>query len=320
MRSTAGRRVTQVVLLLGGLVTLGFIWGGQAQADSGGASSGIVPSAKSAVEQVVRPVVNHRAAPGQPLGNTKASSGSTDRSEVQGVVRRADDRVVQPVRDGVARSVEREVERSAEGATRATGAVRPAGDEVVRPVGDLVERVSGEVADVPAHLPALSALPRVPGIPGIPGMPGIPGLPELPDIPEPLPPVVTNPHPGDGTGGPGGKADSATRSEEGSRGAAPASYGPQFTGGWLLVPSAHARPSGSPQRDTHRPARQAPGEDPAGALGGRSAVDNGSTRHSDAHAVSFDQHMTVRLAYGAVARAAAHATRERHQDIPEFPG
>lgn len=72
-------------------------------------------------------------------------------------------------------------------------------------------------------------------------------------------------------------------------------------------------PSGPAPRD------QAPAGDPDGALGHRSAADNGGPRHGDAHAVTPSHHVPLRLVPGAVVRAVAAGTRDRHRDIPLFP-
>jgi hypothetical protein len=68
------------------------------------------------------------------------------------------------------------------------------------------------------------------------------------------------------------------------------------------------------------PHRQAPPGDPTGALGDQSAVANGAPRHGDPHAVTPNHRAPLRLAPGACAVVTAAETRDRHRDIPVFPG
>lgn len=81
-------------------------------------------------------------------------------------------------------------------------------------------------------------------------------------------------------------------------------------------PSAHRTTTST----AHAPAHQAPSDNPGGALGGKSAVDNGSSRHGDAHAVTLDNRAPLRLVPGAAASVDVAGTRDRHRDIPVFPG
>ncbi|MGJ5833347.1 hypothetical protein [Streptomyces ossamyceticus] len=71
---------------------------------------------------------------------------------------------------------------------------------------------------------------------------------------------------------------------------------------------------------TVEPRGQGPGGVPTGALGGHSAVDNGGPRHAEPHAVTSLLRAPLSLAPGAIAADVADGTRERHRDIPEFPG
>jgi hypothetical protein len=58
-----------------------------------------------------------------------------------------------------------------------------------------------------------------------------------------------------------------------------------------------------------------------GALGGQSAVDNGTPRHGDAHAVVTPSHRAPpRLVPGVPSAVTAAETRDRYRDIPLFPG
>lgn len=67
------------------------------------------------------------------------------------------------------------------------------------------------------------------------------------------------------------------------------------------------------------PERPAPTGDPDGVLG-KQAADGSAPRHGDAHAVTPGDRGSLRLASGATAGVDAPRTRERHRDIPVFPG
>jgi hypothetical protein len=67
------------------------------------------------------------------------------------------------------------------------------------------------------------------------------------------------------------------------------------------------------------PERPVPTGDPDGVLG-KQAADGSASRHGDAHAVTLGDRASVRLAPGATTGADAPRTRERHRDIPVFPG
>ncbi|WP_257004140.1 hypothetical protein [Streptomyces sp. SA15] len=200
--------------------------------------------------------------------------------------------------------------------------VRTVDDRVVRPVGDLGRRMTEGLADVQAKVPRLPTLPEptLPGSPSRPGLPTLPGLPESPGLPVPpvhtLPaPVTPAPQPGSSVTSPAGGPVSDGRSDA----EAPLTYGPRF--------AADAAESGVAPTAVQRtgmvgpePAHQAPTGYPGGALSGKSAVDHGTPRHGDAHAVTLDHRAPLRLVPGAAARADADGTRDRHRDIPVFPG
>jgi hypothetical protein len=98
-------------------------------------------------------------------------------------------------------------------------------------------------------------------------------------------------------------------------------YGPRFVvdvtaGDATAVQGGGRRAAGT----GYAPAQQAPDSDPAGVPANRAAVDSGTSRHGDAHAVAVNLRPFVRLVPGAAVRAAAAGTRDRHRDIPVFPG
>jgi hypothetical protein len=68
------------------------------------------------------------------------------------------------------------------------------------------------------------------------------------------------------------------------------------------------------------PSHQAPDGDPAHVLNNGSAADGGAPRHADAHAVTSDLRAPLRLVPGAAEVDIVTGTRDRHRDIPEFPG
>ncbi|MFJ8197767.1 hypothetical protein [Streptomyces sp. NPDC096152] len=203
--------------------------------------------------------------------------------------------------------------------------VRSAGERVVRPVGDLVGAVTDELAEarstvLPSDpLPSLPPLPGSSTLPGLPGPPGESGLPvQVPRLP--VTSVSGTQQPGAGpplsSGGHAQGGRTVTRAGQG------AAYGPRFTVvGAVPGTAVGAGASGLLRdlRDGREPLRQAPARD-AGALLGRSALDTGTPRHADAHAVTLIDRAPLRLAPGAAARSDAAGTRDRHRDIPVFPG
>ncbi|MCC8478603.1 hypothetical protein LMJ41_11995 [Streptomyces globisporus] len=206
-RGTAGRRAVQVVLFLGGLLALGLLAGGRAEAqerpDPGGLTASVadaVPGADQVEEpvadqveepvadQVVEPVAasvvepvdravrhqaaQHRAAQPEPVRNATAVPATKPVTEPVGSVASA---------DAVA---------SADPVASTPARVRDARDAVVRGAGEAVDRIAGEarplVASLPGLPPLLSALPELPelsvpgGAPDSPGAPGAPS-PSAPD-------------------------------------------------------------------------------------------------------------------------------------------
>ncbi|MER5907889.1 hypothetical protein ABT150_49130 [Streptomyces mirabilis] len=186
--------------------------------------------------------------------------------------------------------------------TRVTDTVR----HVVRPVGDLGETVTGELGQAPPEpLPSLPSLPELPGPPSLPGAGG--QVPSAGSGPQ---------HSGAGAV-PSSSHAVVRHADAGPVG--PTHYGPARPG---------TNMDGVAARGEHRgaapgpgPDRQAPPGDPTGALGGQSAVDNGTPRHGDPHAVVTPSHRAPpRLVPGVPAAVTAAETRDRHRDIPLFPG
>lgn len=69
------------------------------------------------------------------------------------------------------------------------------------------------------------------------------------------------------------------------------------------------------------PARRGPAGDGDGVLcGGASVLDAGASRHGDTHAVTTCHRVPLRLVPGSTPRTDPAGTRDRHRNIPVFPG
>ncbi|MGW8680479.1 hypothetical protein ACWGNN_05330 [Streptomyces sp. NPDC055817] len=206
-------------------------------------------------------------------------------------------RVAEPARTQVAAPVVREVRE-------ARGRVRDAVREEVREVGEFAGGIVGELADEapPRFLPVPPSMPGLPGIPGRPGEPGTPG------------PAGDGPHaapaPSAGTHAAAGHGDAA---RPGKREAAEA------VGDVFAPAGANPAPAGNSATKAAGISTPAPAF-PSGSAVGQSAGDGSSTRHSDLAAAAFGSGATARLLPGATASSHAAPTRDRHRDIPEFPG
>ena len=348
-RTVAGRRALQVALLVGGLFVLGLLCGEQARAADGVAPTpkptDVVRSVTSSVEQLAkgseetgqrigeRPSgSNSRSATvssttpppsastatatlgsgSEQPGLPKATTPVTD--EVQRVVGPVAGPVVRPVTERVVRPVAEQVVRPVTGRV-----MPPIAEDVVGPIGDLVDQVtggiSGGIVERPAPPQWWPSLPQLPTLPGLPRLPELPGLP-LPAVPGQTLPVGAAPQQ------PGGVTDDHRVAEKQSRDDSVATaYGPQFAGGLAAAGvdvRHHADTRGT--RAVQAPVHQVPDGDPTGALGRHSAVDNGSPRHGDAQAVALNERARPALVPGAAADVTAAGTRDRHRDIPAFPG
>ncbi|MFE6164469.1 hypothetical protein ACFQ7F_36775 [Streptomyces sp. NPDC056486] len=284
MRAVAGRRALQVVLLLAGLLALGFLCGERAHA-----VDGVPPSVSASASASTRD-------PAQAPASTPAPASARARAAepVRETAREGRDAVrdaaVEPVAD-VAEPVARTVR----------GVVRP-----------VVDQVTGVVEGAPQQV--------------LPETPDISGIPELPQsgsgVRTPSPEGAT---PGDGQGEPrapaqvsGARADSSYGTDVSSTTypAGQSVRGAALFGGGDLSHDAH---------DAHRTTEQdgsfpTPPGDPARTLSGASAGDGSSTRHGDPCAASLESRAPVRLLQGAGAGQVHAPIRERHRDIPEFPG
>lgn len=346
MRTAAGRRALQVVLLVGGLFALGFLCGEQAhaaeQAPAASASEvvaavpadGVRASSTSDAVATVTRLTNTSAATVGRLTNTSAARvvqatqprpAAPDKPEpttpaapapapapVQAPTdpRPAPNPGAIPANPGAAGQV----------LTPSAGElVRSVGDHVVQPVGGLVETVTAGLGRVTAQIPPLSSLPSLPRLPGSPSTPGLPTLPGFLAPPGRILPAPVAPAPQPGAAGHSGR-EGAVDDRRSTGAASDTGHGPRFvvdvTAGHATAVQGGGRRAGA----GYAPAPQAPDRDPAGAPANRAAVDNGTSRHGDAHAVALNHRPFVRLVPGAAARAAAAGTRDRHRDIPVFPG
>lgn len=201
--------------------------------------------------------------------------------------------------------------------------VRSVGAEVPRPVGDLVGTVTRDLDEARAKAPSLPALPTVPAPPELSTQHSLPSLPS-PVVDPPVPqqpggPGVSSPRTASG-GHEGTKARAVSRAGTGHHATVTASYGPRVMTG-VSLPFTRASVDGHRAVDrVGTPSRPAPGGDPGGVLANRAAVDSGTSRHADAHAVTPDHLAPLRLTPGVTARVDASGTRDRYRDVPVFPG
>lgn len=282
LRTAAGRRALHLALLVGGLLALGFLCGGRAQAAEGTPSSTSVVTQKAPLAELLTP---HRATPPP----RKPVTGSVP---VVPVV---------PVVDGVGEAV-----RTVTGSVAST---------LTQTLGDTLEQVS----ELPTRLPTLPVTPPVtlPATPvvQVPEPPVVSGAPGS----SPPAPVTSVPHPVEPRQ-PVAHAAGPEKSRTTPVAAAGAgSYGPRYGAVPAAAERVahHAGHRAAPAGGA--PERPAPTGDPDGALG-KSAADGTSSRHGDMYAVTFVDRAPLRLVPGAVARVDATATPERYRDIPVFPG
>ncbi|MFH0174434.1 hypothetical protein [Streptomyces cacaoi] len=314
LRGAAGRRVVQLALLVGGLFALGFLCGEQAHAAEGLSAPALSAPALSA------PALS-------------APAAVTD--QVEGLTS------VPAVGDVVVAAVGEQRERlSAQVPPHASSSPRP-------PIVPALPELPALPA-LPA-LPELAALPEFPDVTGLPDLPSLPALPALPDLPAlpglpalPAVPVRTLPVPvvevpvqgsvaipsPDGLGLGDRKTVDAVTAADMTEAADAASYGPVSTGVGGSVDVGHrvaaARTGQAPvdvPAQAPGPVRRGPAGDRDGVLGGGASVlDGAASRHGDTHAVTPCHRVPLRLVPGSAARSEAAGTRDRHRDIPVFPG
>ncbi|MEG3630847.1 hypothetical protein [Streptomyces poriticola] len=376
LRTAAGRRALQFVLLVGAVVALGLCCAERAEAADGRATGATGATGVASVTSSTGATVAEQAVRILSGSHSVSGSDSVGRSSRGGEERtRARERWARPVVDPAEPLREAAVAPlgqpvPAAGLDRSDGAGRSDGvgrsDRVTRPdapsaaalpglqdilaLSEPAKRV-GESGVLPgssggdALLPGAGEhphplLPRLPDLPTLPGFPDLPALPDAERIPAvplpapagptaPTPEPVTSPATGDegsdvariaadGDRAPGSTPQTAGRQAAGAGGAV---YGPRFAGHGR---HGDQRGDGGHSTDgrglTHpAPVRHAPSGDPDGELGHRSAADNGTPRHGDAHAVTLHHRVPLLLVPGAVVRADAAETKDRYRDIPVSP-
>lgn len=147
-------------------------------------------------------------------------------------------------------------------------------------------------------------LPAPPSMPGLPGEPGTPG------------PARDGAH-----AAPAPSAEAAHATAGHSDAARPGKREAAEAVGDVFAPAGGNVPVRTPAEQAAGTSTPAPAPAfPSGSAVGQSAGDGSSTRHSDLAAAAFGSGATARLLSGATASSHAAPTRDRHRDIPEFPG
>ncbi|MER5692790.1 hypothetical protein ACWDBO_15500 [Streptomyces mirabilis] len=306
--TVAGRRALRLALLVAGLFALGLLCGERAHA-----ADGLVPTVPtSSPERLVKPgapLPAHSVAP--TVTHAAVTHAAVTHAAVTDAVTHA------AVTDAVTHAaVTDTVAQGGDAVTRVTDTVRhvvrPVADSVVRPVGDLVETVTGELGQAPPK-----TLPSLPSLPSLPELPGPPGPPSPPGAGGQVPSAGSGPQHSGAGAVPSSSHAVVRHGDAGTVG--PRYYGPARLGtdtDGVAVRGEHRGVAPGSGSD-----RQAPPGDPTGAPGGQAAVDSGTPRHGDPHAVVTPSHRApLRLVPGAPAAVTAAETRDRYRDIPLFPG
>ncbi|WP_424569976.1 hypothetical protein [Streptomyces sp. CH-036] len=333
-RGTAGRRAVQVVLFLGGLLALGLLAGGRAEAQERPEPVGLTASLADAVPEgadrestVRKSVIPQDLAPTavEPPVRRVADKGvdSVADQVVEPVaapaVEPVADRAAQhrPVQDGPTqhRPAQPETVRKATAALSAEPATEPVDSvaPVVGGAGDAVDRIAEEVrplvASLPGLPPLLSALPEL-------TQPG--GDPDAPGAPAPSVPGAGRDAEGSTTPGGTGADASAERAagqdpSAGAPGLAPAV--PDRSG----TPDAgHAQLSAP--TPTLPPTRDGAPFAPCGDLVRTVVADAQGPRGGDLHAAPVPGGPYAALVPGAGLPATAAPITDRSGEILEFPG
>lgn len=345
-RGAAGRRAVRVGLLVGGLFALGVLCGARASAaDEGTSAVSSLSSLSAAVtpaatDRVVRPVaesaaprVHERGAPGTERisPKTERTVPGTERPGLPAVraPRQATliARTTRPLVDDVTRRV------TGPGLKPVTEQVvppvvppvlRPVTASVPVPAGDLVETVAGGTAGVVRQLPPVGGMPSLPEVPGLPEPSG------RTTMPAEAPPAAVTPREPDrvvaGSRGPAVDDDGGSAGERAPVAHSVAS-GPKAVVGGAAVVSAPPRDAGSgagvgtgDASVVRVSAQRSPGGPVTGVLGGRSGVDSGGPRHVEASTLASLDRAPLSVVPGAPVTDAPDGVRDRHRDVPEFPG
>ncbi|MFI5677912.1 hypothetical protein [Streptomyces cellulosae] len=318
-RTAAGRCALRVALLVGGLFALGVLCGGQAQAADGMGSAPV-----TAVSGAVARVAHTPAA-------VKAEPETDAGVEPQAVT--AEPVVPEPT---VPKST------APEPTVPKSTVPEPLADVTAKLPSLPVSVLGSPSPGLPAlpGLPDTPSLPKLPNLPGfptvpsgptvpyapsVPTLPGLPELPGLPTLPVPTLPIQVTPVPRPSSPSapetpPSAAGDRGGRTVDGrSDTGTPLAYGPRYVAGGTWTHAVGHTPAHRAERSGYVP-EHPPTQYPGGALGGKSGLDNNSSRHGgDPHAVTVDHRAPLRLVPGAAAGVDADGLRDRHRDIPVSP-
>lgn len=314
-RTVPGRRALQLALLVGGLLALGFLCGGRAQAAEGTTPATPSLSAATSVTAVTSTVGRELGVPEEPSAPHKripVVSGAPVAPVVDQTVRTATTTVA-----GTVRSATGTVQSATGTLDSVTGTVESVTGAVTQVVGDVVQQVS----ELQQTLPVVSTLPALPSLPQTASTLPVVQLPGSAEAPGETVPLPVTPAPGgDRPQAPDPHSAGDKKPHATADASVAVSYGPRttFTAPAAAEASAHSRGHRG-TRAVDAPSHPAPTGDPDGALG-KSAVDGSAARHGDAHAVTLDGRAPLRLLPGAAAHVDAAETRDRYRDIPVFPG
>ncbi|MFF2863424.1 hypothetical protein ACFVSX_26510 [Streptomyces rubiginosohelvolus] len=347
-RGSAGRRAVQVVLFLGGLLALGLLAGGRAEAqerpEPGGLAASVadvVPEGadrESTVRKSVIPQDLARTAVEPPVRRVADKGVDPVADTTDQVVASVADQVVEPVEAPPVEPVAEQAAQADQVAQPRLAQHRPAQPETVRkataalsasaepaaepvdsvaPVvggaGDAVDRIAGEarplVASPPGLPPLLSLLPEL----SVPG-----GDPDAPDAPAPSVTGVGRDAEGSAAPGETGADASAEHAAGQDRSAGAPGLAPAVPDRSGTPDAGHAQlsaptPALPPTRDRGPFA-------PCGDLVRTVIADAQGPRGGDLHAASVPGSPYAALVRGAGLPATAAPITDRSGEILEFPG
>ncbi|WP_399928517.1 hypothetical protein [Streptomyces kanamyceticus] len=317
--AVTGRRVLRVALVLGGLLgllVLGLLFGERAQAVEGVPSRPLegVQSARSA-EPV--PVARHSG--GAAVTESITAPAATEAAaETEAATEAAAE--TEAATEAAAEPATKPVTRAAALRYSIEPVVKPEVPRTELPVGKAVD----DVTDALRETPPAQWIPK-PQLPGVgDGGDGDGEDPGRDADPAPAPGATPAPMPA-----PEAASEGGARGDDGSapgpkhraeRSAGPRAESPYATGAWLPGHRVGAH-SGSGKAAGEYGAGHTPSPAvPGGRLGNATAVDGNASRHGDQCAAALDSRAPVRLLAGPGRPADSAPIRDRHRDIPEFPG
>ncbi|MFB7231170.1 hypothetical protein ACFCY9_25870 [Streptomyces fimicarius] len=311
-RGAAGRRAVRVGLLvvfLGGLLALGILAGGRAEAQERPDPGPLTSSVADAVPDAVPDVVPESAA-------SETAARKAVEPAIEPTAEPTAEPFLEPATEQTAQQTaqQRAAAQQGQQAVRESTAparVRDAAAVGTGDAGDAVERVAGEVRPLVPDLPGLPPLLSVLPVPG--GGPDTPGAPS-PSVPG------TGRDAGDGTTEPGdAAADTSDGSAEHEAGRGiPAPFSAPAT---PAAPDGSGTPgAGHVRSPAPTPAQDRAPFDPCGDLARTATADVQGPRGGDLHAVPAPGGPHAALVRGAGLPAAAAPIPDRSGEILEFPG